>query len=55
VLILLFLVAVIVIYISEKKKKRETEFLLATVLFTCGSGTVQNRVFGGIRYRPFVF
>jgi hypothetical protein len=53
VLVLLFLVAVIVIYISEKKK-REIEFLLATVLFTCGSGTVQNRVFGGIRYRPFV-
>ena len=32
VLVLLFLVAVIVIYISEKKK-RETEFLLAAVLF----------------------
>ena len=31
-LVLLFLVAVIVIYISEKKK-RETEFLLAAVLF----------------------
>ena len=53
VLVLLFLVVVIVIYISEKKK-RETEFLLATVVFTCGSGTVQNRVFCGIRYRPFV-
>jgi len=53
VLVLLFLVAVIVIYISEKK--RETEFLLATVLFTCGSGTVQNRIFGGIRYWSFVF
>ena len=38
---------------SKKKKKRETKFLLATVLFTCGSGTVQNRVFGRIRYRPF--
>jgi len=47
VLVLLFLFAVI------QKKKRETEFLLAAVLFTCGSGTVQNRVFGGIRYRPF--
>jgi len=53
VLVLLFLVAMIVIYISEKK--REIEFLLATVLLTCGSGTVQNRVFGKIRYRPFVF
>ena len=51
-LVLLFLVVVIVIYISEKKK-RETEFLLATVVFTCGSGTVQNRVFCGIRYRSF--
>jgi len=39
----------------NSKKKRETEFLLATVLFTCGSGTVQNRVFSGIRYQPFVF
>jgi hypothetical protein len=39
---------------KKKKKKRETEFLLAAVLFTCGSGTVQNRVFYGIRYRPFV-
>ena len=54
VLVLLFLVAVIVIYISGKKK-RETEFLLATVLFTYGSGTVQNRVFGGIRYQSFFF
>jgi hypothetical protein len=53
VLVLLFLVAVIVIYISEKK--RETKFLLATVLFTCGSGTVQNKIFGGIRYQPFFF
>jgi hypothetical protein len=49
VLVLLFLFAVI------QKKKRETEFLLAAVLFTCGSGTVQNRVFGGIKYWPFVF
>jgi hypothetical protein len=39
----------------DSKKKRETEFLLAAVLFTCVSGTVQNRVFGGIRYRPFVY
>ena len=37
-----------------KKKKKEIEFLLAAVLFTCGSGTVQNRVFGGIRYRSLV-
>ena len=44
-----------VIFICCEKKKSETEFLLATVLFTCGSGTVQNRVFCGIRYRPFVF
>ena len=45
--------ACIVIFIccdSKKKKKKETKFLLATVLFTCGSGTVENRVFGGIRY-----
>jgi hypothetical protein len=35
-------------------KKKEIEFLLAAVLFTYGSGTVQNRFFGGIRYRPFV-
>ena len=39
----------------DSKKKKETEFLLAAVLFTYGSGTVQNRIFGGIRYRPFVF
>jgi hypothetical protein len=42
---------VIVIYFSKKK---ETEFLLAAVPFIYGSGTVQNRFFGGIRYRPFV-
>jgi len=35
-------------------KKKEIEFLLAAVLFTYSSGTVQNRFFGGIRYRPFV-
>jgi hypothetical protein len=35
------------------KKKKEIEFLLAAVLFTYGSGTVQNRFFGGIRYRLF--
>ena len=35
-------------------KKKETEFLLVAVLFIYGSGTVQNRFFGGIRYRPFV-
>jgi len=46
---------IIFICCDSKKKKRETEFLLAAVLFTCGSGTVQNRVFGGIRYWPFVF
>jgi len=39
--------------IQKKKKKRETEFFLAAVLFTYGSGTVQNRVFGGIRYQLF--
>ena len=38
---------------KKTKKKRKTEFLLATVLFTCGSGIVQNRVFGRIRYRSF--
>jgi len=48
VLVLLFLFAVI------QKKKRETEFLLAAVLFTYSSGTVQNRFFGGIRYQPFI-
>jgi len=44
---------VIFICCDSKKKNRETEFLLAAVLFTCNSGTVQNRFFGGIRYRPF--
>jgi len=38
VLVLLFLFAVI-----QKNKIKETEFLLAAVLFTYGSGTVQNR------------
>jgi len=38
----------------DSKKKRETEFLLAAVLFTYSSGTVQNRFFGGIRYQPSV-
>jgi hypothetical protein len=38
-----------------KKKKGEIEFLLAAVLFTCDSGIVQNRVFGGIRHPSFVF
>jgi len=52
VLILLFLFVVLVICFSEKK--RETDFLLATVLFTYGSGTVQNKYFGGIRYQPFI-
>jgi hypothetical protein len=42
------------IFYKKKKKKKEIEFLLAAVLFTCGSGTVQNRVFGGIRYRSLV-
>jgi hypothetical protein len=54
VLVLLFLFAVIIIYLFILKKKRETEFLLAIVLFTYDSGIVQNRFFGGIRYRPFV-
>jgi hypothetical protein len=49
--VLLFLFALIVIYFFEKK--RETEFLLAAVLFIYGSDTVQNRCFGGIRYRSF--
>jgi len=50
--VLLFLFSVIVVSFSEKKKKR---------IFACcgivhyGSGTVQNRFFGGIRYQPFVF
>jgi len=48
--VLLFLFDVIVIYFSEKK----TEVLLAGVLFIYDSGTVQNKFFGGIRYRPFV-
>jgi len=43
--VLLFLFAVIVIYFSKKK---EIEFLLAAVLFTYGSGTVQNRNFGAV-------
>jgi hypothetical protein len=51
--LLLFLFALIVIYFSEKKN-RETKFLFATVLFIYGSGSVQNRFFSGIRYRPFV-
>jgi predicted RNase H-related nuclease YkuK (DUF458 family) len=37
----------------DSKKKRETKFLLAAVLFTYGSGTVQNRFVGGIRYQSF--
>ena len=41
-----------VIFICCDKKK--TEFLLAAVLFTCSSGTVQNRIFGRIRFRTFV-
>jgi hypothetical protein len=36
-------------------KKKETEFLLAAVLFIYGSDTVQNRFFSGIRTCPFVF
>ena len=36
------------------RKKRETIFLLAVVLYIYGSGTVQNRFFGRIRYQPFV-
>jgi len=55
VLVLLFLFAVIIIYlfIYFEKKERETKFLLTAVLFTYGSGAVQNKFFGGIRYRPF--
>ena len=44
-----------VIFICCDSKKKKTEFLLAAVLFTYSSGTVQNRFFGGIRYQPFVF
>ena len=33
------------------KKKRETKFLFAAVLFTCGSGTIQNRIVCGIGVR----
>jgi hypothetical protein len=51
--VLLFLFAVIVINFSEEKKG-ETEFFFVAVLFIYGSGTVQNRCFSGIRYRPFV-
>ena len=46
------LVSVIVIYIS-KKKKRETEFLLAVLLFTCRSGTVEDKIVCGIRFLGF--
>ena len=50
------LVYVIVIYISEKnKKKRETEFLLAVLLFTCRSGTVKDKIVCGIRFQASVF
>ena len=45
---------VIFICCDSKKKERETIFSLAAVLFTCGSDTVQNRIFGGIRFRPFL-
>ena len=51
-LVLLFLVSVIVIYIS-KKKKRETDFLLAALLFTCRSGTVEDKIVCGIRFLAF--
>jgi hypothetical protein len=34
--------------------RKKTEVLLAVVLFIYDSGTVQNKFFGGIRYRPFV-
>ena len=47
---LLFLFAVIVIFFSEKKNRI---FACGTVHY--GSDTVQNRFFGGIRYRPFCF
>jgi len=51
--VLLFLFSVIVIYFSEKK--RETEFLLAAVLFITAAVLFKTDFFGGIRYRPFVF
>ena len=45
--------ACIVIFICcDSKKKEKQNFCLQ--LFTCGSGTVQNRIFGGISFRPFV-
>ena len=58
VLVLLFLFSMIVIYISEKnqkKKKKKTEFLLAVLLFTCRSGTVEDIIVCGIRFLSFVF
>jgi hypothetical protein len=51
----LFLFAVIIIFLFFlKRKKRRNIIFASAVLFTYGSGTVQNRFFGGIRYRPFV-
>ena len=43
----------VIFIFCDSKKKRETKFLLAAVLFTYGSGTVQNRFVGGIRYQSF--
>ena len=40
-------------YLYFWKKKRETEFLVAAVLFTYGSGTVENRIVCGISFLPF--
>jgi hypothetical protein len=41
-------------FIFFKRKKKRNIIFASAVLFTYGSGTVQNRFFGGIRYRPFV-
>jgi predicted RNase H-related nuclease YkuK (DUF458 family) len=44
--ILVYSCACTVIFICcDSKKKEKTEFLLASVLFTYGSGTVQNIIF----------
>jgi len=37
---------VIFIFCDSKKKRNR--------IFACGSGIVQNRIFGGIRFEPFV-
>jgi len=50
---LLFLFTMIVVYFSEKKKRNKIFACCGTIHY--GSGIVQNRFFGGIRYHPFVF